>query len=334
MRIVHTMRYVALVFGCVGFFGRSIAFSQTPVHRAVIGPADSSSQEEQWRQARTYKWIGTIRQFDGSKLVMDQDGRPQSVDSSRVESVEFDWANEQTSEAVGLFEQRDYARAVQALGEAIKSGVPRWQQRFLAAQMVQGVSALDRPQTAGKLFLQLAATSPPALLYADAPLKWSGGEVSPQMREEALEWVASDDEIARLLGASWLLFGEHQQQAQRVLIDLQSSERAYVAQLAVAQAWRLSTPPETIPRLGEWLRFRDALIPPLQLGPTEFLAERLMRVGEVELALGELFRIATMHHDRYHRAAKALQAGRNLLQSQGKTTEAEKVGRWLEDLEH
>lgn len=64
---------------------------------------------------------------------------------------------------------------------------------------------------------------------------------------------------------------------------------------AASQGWRLTLPPQTMSNLAGWLEQRDKLIPPLQLGPTEFIADRLMRIGQTDLAVGQWMRIASQH---------------------------------------
>ncbi|MCA9134436.1 MAG: hypothetical protein KDA45_14805, partial [Planctomycetales bacterium] len=132
--------------------------------------------------------------------------------------------------------------------------------------------------------------------------------------------------------ASWLLFGPHGSTAGRTLAALRASPNSTVAQLAVVQSWRLVAPPETRPALASWIEFRDKLLPPLQLGPTEFLADRLMRIGEPELALGQWMRIATVHAERYHRAAGALQAAETQLKRVGRDDEAQRLKAWIQEL--
>jgi hypothetical protein len=84
--------------------------------------------------------------------------------------------------------------------------------------------------------------------------------------------------------------------------------------------------------LNEWFTFRDQLLLPLQIGPTEFLADRLMRVGEPDLAIGQWMRIAATHPARYHRASQALEAAADQLRRLGRDKEMRKLESWAKQL--
>ena len=79
--------------------------------------------------------------------------------------------------------------------------------------------------------------------------------------------------------------------------------------------------------------YRDRMLQPLQLGPTEFLADRLQRIGETDLAIGQWMRIATLHADRYDRARRALTAAADSLTRQGRPAEAKKIEAWIDELD-
>lgn len=300
--------------------------------RVRIAPVLSGAPDV-WADVERVTWVGQIRQFDADKLVLVQaDGKVLEVASDRVESVEVAWVNSQVEAALGLVAQHRYREAITAIQEALKSGVPRWQQRFLVAALVQSADALGNPRTAGILFLNLAASSPPPLLYRDMPLCWTVREPDAGLKSKALEWLAAEEEHARLLAASWLLFSERDESARRMLLELQAAKSSAVAQLAAAQIWRTVAPPKTKAALQQWIDYRDGLLEPLQIGPTEFIADRLTRVGEVDLAIGQWMRIASVHGDRYHRAAIALQTAAKLLEREGRNDEAKRLEPWIEEL--
>jgi hypothetical protein len=80
--------------------------------------------------------------------------------------------------------------------------------------------------------------------------------------------------------------------------------------------------------LPKWLVFRDKMLLPLGLGPTEFMLDRLSRIGQFNLALGQAFWIATTQRDWPGRAGKALDRAVELLKGQGRTEEAQKLIQW------
>jgi hypothetical protein len=303
-------------------------------HKVWASPSSRKSSEASWEVEQSSVYTGTIKQFDAQELVLLEaaTGQLTRIDSSRIDRVEFDWANEQATQFAKLVSERAYEDAVRKLDEALKSGLPRWQQRFLVAAAVRCLEALDSQRSAGILFLNLAASSPPPMLYADMPLAWTARETPSAVQSKATEWLASSDEVAQLLGASWLLFGADGETAQATLGKLRTADNPTIAMLAQAQYWRTVPPPQTLSRLPEWLQLIETLPQPLRIGPTEFVADRLMRIGEPDLAIGYWVRIASLHPERYHRAAFALQTAKKLLERNDRLDEAERLTPWIEEL--
>ena len=199
----------------------------------------------------------------------------------------------------------------------------------VAAELAE---AIGNSKSAGNIFVDLAAASPPAMLYAVMPLCWTTREPDAALKLAAAQWLDNPGDVQGLLGASWLLFGSNSAKAKQRLTQLQTSETMPIARLASAQLWRLTPPPETKSSLKNWFEFRDSLLQPLRIGPTEFLADRLSRVSLTDLAVGEWTRIATEHGERYHRATQALEAAQQSLQREKRTEEAERLATWIEQL--
>ncbi len=287
-----------------------------------------------WGPARTEQLQGQIVSFDAEALVLnDALGKATRLASSQVQSVDIAWQRASVVDALQVFHQRRYQAAVSLLDQARKDNVPQWQQRFLIAHIIEAVEALGSTRSAGVLFLNLAASRPPDLLYADMPLCWTVREGDRPLMDAARQWLASEDVAAQLLGASWLLFSDESAAARERLLQLQSSDQAVIANLAVAQSWRLVPPPETMQQLQAWQQFRDSLLEPLQLGPSEFLADRLMRIGEHDLAIGQWLRIAAVHSQRYHRARQAMANAESLLRRLERVAEAEQLQAWIEEVD-
>ncbi len=324
----------SLVFLHVVCHGTLLLGQQPGAARVVVGPSIRKSTEASWDAVATTVLQGHVKQFDAEQLILHDidSGNLTELASDRVEQIDFQFATREAREAMELFSVRRYQESVPALDKALKSGLPRWQQRFLIAALIRSAEALDKPRSAGILFLNLAASSAPPLLYADMPLVWTVRETPQQIREKAAEWLDSSDEIAQLLGASWLLFGAEGQRAQDAMAKLRSATNPTIAKLAAAQSWRLVPPPQTLDQLQSWLEYIETLPQPLRIGPVEFVADRLMRVGEIDLAIAQWVRIASQHADRYHRAAFALQTAQKLLEREDRNDEAERLTQWIEKL--
>ncbi len=296
----------------------------------VINPAD---KPDAWHPPVTLQLQGEVKQFDGERLaLLESDGSPRTIPSQYVLRIEPQWRNESAAAAHQLFVERKYQAVVKAVPQALQDNLAQWQQRLLIAELVQSATALGNPRVAGNYFLSLAKSNPPHLLYADMPLCWTVSEPDQALREESQKWLLEEAESARLLGASWLLFGEQSSEAKQALSQLQTSQNSAIANMAALQGWRLVPPPQTMSALPGWLEFRDQLLPPLQIGPTEFIADRLMRIGQPDLAIGQWLRIASQHGDRPHRAAQALQSAATQLQRLERNEEAQRLMEWIDRL--
>ncbi len=155
------------------------------------------------------------------------------------------------------------------------------------------------------------------------------------MSKVAKEWLASQEEVAGLLGASWLLMTDQQDAAKAKLQKLQTSANRTLAKLAAVQLWRAVPPSETTGRMQKWLEARDSLSLPMQLGPSEFLADRFSRIDRPAWAIGEWLRIGALYPEHPHRAAVALdQAGQRLNRStfKDKENQALSVQTWRKEL--
>ncbi len=339
---IELRRNVVLPFTIAVFFSALIlaepprSYAQTgtdskpPLDTFLYAPANTQSSDI-WTERVAEKLEGKIEELDDQRIVYVEGEKRRELPSNRVTHVEPVWRTAAATSAHKLFSDRKYREAKDAITKAATNDLPRWQQRFLVAQFVDVLDALGDTRLAGGVYLKsLAPNQPPNMLYAQLPLSWTTAEPNRGLYEVAIEWLEQPSESAQLLGASWLLLGSESGTARAKLLKLQSSKVEPIAALAVAQAWRIVPPPETEAKLSEWLEYRDRLIQPLQLGPTEFIAERLARVGKIDQAIGQWSRIATFHADRPHHAALALDSAQRLLTQQGRANEAKRLQTWAE----
>lgn len=295
--------------------------------------ASLATEPDAWVASPAQRLAGEVLELDSQSLrILVSGGEERSIPAAQIVRIEPRWRSEAAADARQLARERKYREVIEAVPEALKSGLPRWQQQLLLADLVVAAEALGNRRTAGVLFLNLSASDPAPFLYGVMPLCWSGDEPDPVLKAEAEKWLGSSQEAAQLLGASWLLATEKGAEAASKLTALKASSHHVLAHFAVVQAWRVVPPPEVLGKLGEWFEFRERLVQPLQLGPTEVIAERLMRAGESELAIGQWMRIAAVHGDRYHRAAQALEAAAMQLRRLGREDEALRVNPWIDEL--
>ncbi len=326
------MSYFHLLVCCLLLHGGRLC-AQIELDVVLVGPDVPQALEKDWKEHETQVYKGSIKQLDSEKLILiDDQQRTRTIPSRRVEEVTPVWAKPDVVEpARELLLTGKYGEAFRALDEAWKSGIPQWQQRLVIAELVQALVASGNIKFACIYFSRLVDTNPPSLIYADMPLCWTTRQVPADLRQQVEEWLSSDKEPELLMAASWLLSGRREE-ARAKLVQLQRSENKILAQLAIAQSWRLSTPPETMAQFPKWQEFREKLIPPLRIGPTEFMADRLMRIGEPELAVAQWMRVAAEHADKHFRAVKALENAKQLLQREGEGEEVRRLEKWIENL--
>ena len=304
--------------------------TQTPVDNFYYAPAPTQSIDV-WNHRASERLTGKIEELDDQRILYFEGEKRRELPSNRVAEVEPVWRTPAAEVAHKLFVDRKYREAKDAITKAATNDLPRWQQRIMVAEFVEVLAALGDIRLAGGVYVKsLAPNQPPAMLYGHLPMNWTTVEPNRALYDVAVEWLEHPNECAQLLGASWLLLGPDSESARGKLLKLQSSKVEPIAALAVAQAWRLVPPPETEGKITEWLEYRNRLIEPLQIGPTEFLAERLARVGMIDQAIGQWSRIATVHADRPHRAAVALTAAQRVLTQQGRADEAKRFQAWAE----
>lgn len=294
-------------------------------------PGDTSLNR--WDPRELFEDTGIVLEWDEQKIVLIRPdaGKETSIPGDFVVRIEPSWANESGEKIHRLYSERQYQAVVKQGNEAIKSGLPRWQQRVILAEMIESCSALGKPNIAGTLFVSLAKEAPPQLLLATIPLPW--GETSfadadlSRIQTLSEGWITQDSEAVQLLGAAWLLSGAKRPLAMETLGKLaKNSKSPLVSAYARVQLWRTVPPAEVLSdRLPRWLSERDKLLVPIQAGPTMLLAERLQQAGQTNLAIPEWLRIATLHSDRYHLATKAIPKASEALRTAGRNAEADHV---------
>ncbi len=251
----------------------------------------------------------------------------------QIIAMDISWETVEAAEADQLFRQRKYREAIRGAEKAIESGIRTWQQRVLFAQMADSYRALGLWTESGTVFLALSKYQPPSILYASMPLVWTRSELDARALEQAKQWLNDDSQAAQLIGASWLLSGNQRSKADSKLRELSQSKNRMIASLASAQLWR------TIPAnsgvadsLVAWQSHRNRLLLPLQVGPTELIADKLDQAGKTEQAVPEWLRLAIVHRDRYDAASRAIRLAAQATRAAGKIEEANRIEKLIEEL--
>lgn len=286
-----------------------------------------------WEQRGLFDEEGIVLNWDSQNLVLV---RPNANAAStfpmdEVIRIEPSWMSEKGAQVHEHFLKREFDSVLSKGQEALGSGIPRWQQRLITAEMVEAASGTNKSSVAVKVFLYLANENPPQLMLATIPIPWSdeaareGGGVT-KLQKDALEWLKSENESIQLLGASWSLGGAARPLAIEALEKLSKSQRPIIATYARAQLWRTIPPAEIFSEhYPRWVAERDKLLAPVQAGPTMLMADRLLQAGQPTLAVAEWLRVVTLHNDRHHLAVKAAASAVDALRSIDRNADADQI---------
>jgi hypothetical protein len=263
----------------------------------------------------------TLVDLDEEHLIyLDKDSATKKISSKNVQALEIHWATDLAREAFASYSKRSYGEAIQKCQQAIGKGdLPRWQQKCLAAYLTDSLVAERKFQAAGRVFISLAKESPPALLYASAPLNWFQDRPDQQLTDQAQEWLRLESpEIAAVIGASWLLQPTPTAEALALLERRSRSNSPMISDLAKSQLWRIANPKEVQENFRNWQRSRHPMLTPLQLGPTLTIAIKLDRVNEKSIAAQEFLRASQLSQpfNPYHQ--RSIQLAEEIINGLGK----------------
>lgn len=291
-----------------------------------------------WNPLKVMSFEGQIQSINSQHLTIQVlvEGKPstKTISAEQVQRIVPAWRSTELAEVMRLYDQHNIAEFDKAYSKVdYGNHIPEWQQIIVLIKVIQARAGANQLARAGDSFILLATKSSlPPLFYAEMPLCWTTAQ-SDDAIKQAAGWIKQDNDVAKLLGASWLLMTQDSKLARKTLAELEKSQSAPIAQLAKAQAWRESAVPDTMEQLPTWIVERDRMLAPLALGPTEFMMDRLMRVEQYDLAVGCAARIATLHGDSYFRAQRALKTAQSILKRAGRIDESEKVASWIKKVD-
>ncbi len=285
---------------------------------------ENPSSADSWEQPASQPMAAVILDMDAQyvTVVSEDNPRPRKIPSKSLVAVEVEWPNEDSRKAHQAFLTGDHRTSIRTAQSIIASGtIPRWQQKFLAAEMTESLMALNQTANAARVFLSLAKESPPPLLWASAPVRWLNHPSDPALLTLCRDWLSTNqDPVAQLISGSWLLNESESAAAKSALERLAASNATdpvsqWVRPLAAAQLWRMATPVEVVERHRDWSAERDQLIPSLQFGPTAILADKLERADRKQEALAQWLRVLTWTRRNTRDSIYARHAASEILRS-------------------
>ena len=138
------------------------------------------------------------------------------------------------------FAEHQIDKAEISFSNALHAEPRTWVQREILAMMVRCAQQKADLPGAGSRFLTILKSDPDSQYFKLAPLVWSPEQVKSESKSIAKVWLSDNSEVARLMGASWLLsdqrFGDL---AENKLKELRERSSDRVRQMARAQLWRV-----------------------------------------------------------------------------------------------
>ncbi len=135
---------------------------------------------------------GQVLEINDKELIYVPRGKedPTRIVGDQVVAIEVAWGSKDAEESHRLFQQRKYEESLKLARKGLASGILKWQQRALVADMVECLRATNRLSTAGDIYSRLSKEHPPNFLLASIPLIWQKPSVDRGATEWADKWIA------------------------------------------------------------------------------------------------------------------------------------------------
>lgn len=273
----------------------------------------------------TAKRKGTIVDWIGLSLKLDQSGRIREIDNDQIESIETRWPPEY-AQSLSQIENGEFSDAASGLDEAFQQERRPWAQNIILAKMIGVQQSLGQHVAAAQSFFRLVSNDPQSRFLHLAPLPWDTGKSGGNLPSaaQAQKWLesggpaGSDLAAVSLVAASWLMTSRPQD-ARPVLEELANDLDPTIAALAVGQLWRQQKTAVNAKRLTVWRRRLERMPQPASAGPLYTVAQATSRASMNDKALRDFMRIVILHPDQEIIAAPALYRAASLLHNEGRT---------------
>lgn len=286
------------------------------IYAAAILPSLAMGQDivvHQSQNGPAVRREGTITDWSGLTLRLQQSGRTRDVDGAEIITIETQWPPEY-EQGLLEFAQQDYASAQNAFSDALISEQRPWAKNIIRSKQLACQLATEALPTAARTFFEIIATDPQSRFAPMCPLRWSGNQ--SRMNQMAADWINSDEPIVQLLGASWLI-GTDPKRARPILEELTRDIDPTVAGLAVGQLWNARQMKMTAAEIDLWLKKVETMPTPVRGGPRLAIAAAQSRSGFTEAAVASYMRVAILYPDRPLISAPALYQSATLLHNTG-----------------
>lgn len=273
----------------------------------------------------------TIADYTGREItVIPYPGAaPKSYPAAEVVEVQTAYTASH-QRGLELFQKGQTADAQHAFETALTEEVRGWVRREILAMLVQCAMRQQDFATAATRFLLLVDGDPETRHFHLIPLIWAPQEVSPSLKSRARAWLNDSSEVARLLGASYLLddsrLGEL---AETAIQELSVGRDVRVRQLARVQHWRTKLRTTDIPAsiLDLWENRILELPPDLRGGAYYLLGRGHLLRREYSRAAAALLWLPLVYPKDHVLAGRACLEAARCLERIGQTEEAAQLYR-------
>jgi len=268
------------------------------------------------RQART-RISGEIVDYTGRQLVVRvAEGREIKRPGQQVVSIESEWPPGK-AEGDRFFDEHQFQSAREKYVAAVRKETRPWARRMLVARIIACYRESNQFDGAGKLFIALVREDPDTPYFDQIPLIWLPGDTAAAQAQSAEEWLADENPVAGLLGASRLLATTERARSLDRLTRLMLEKDARVASLAEAQEWRATIPTADDAELAKWEQRVETFPVPLRAGPYWVLGRALAQHRHADRAVLALLHVPILYPDARLLAADSLATSAQILEKQG-----------------
>lgn len=318
------LRFISAIIAC-GILGQwsLLVLVQMVLVQLILPTQFASGQDfvvHQTTGNRPVRRQGSILDWTGITLQLEQSGRTLDIDGSTVIAIEIQWP-EDYQQGLDELARRNHAPAIPLLQNAAQQEQRPWAQNIIRSKILSAQLATENFSAAADTFFQIIATDPQSRFVPLCPLRWSGNDA--RMNQRATDWINSDEPIVRLLGASWLIGTNDTTRG--VLEELARDIDPSVAGLAVGQLWNVRQTKMTAAELDVWQQKIETMPIAIRAGPHWAIASALARSGFADDAIANYMRIVILYPDQSLLAAPALYQAASLLNNTDRQTAAERL---------
>ena len=298
------------------------------IHQAPLAAQDRVTVKDP-RTGKNSQFDALVLDWDAERLLYKGNDRERTMPSSRV----IDVAYPRTPKHLEADQQREagqFLQALQSYKNALSEEPRAWVKVELLAGQLKCALALNRQRDALAAFFAIQQATPNSRYFHLLPLPWHKARVDGGLVSTYRDWLSEENELRKLIAASWLLKSD-EAVAGKALKALAQSADAKIAHLATAQAWRPQMVATTTADLLRWEAALGRMPPKFQAGPRFLIAlakRRANRQGTEDTfnqALVGMLQVPILFPEDYQIAGAALLEAHEMLVTAGREQEAKIV---------